>query len=323
MEESMGGDARPRAIRTRGQGWVPWQVQERIYQVVIAAVLLLIGAVFLFPYYYMVVSSLRAPFYNFDAPTLNLWPRPASLAGYDQLLQFRFWAGTEDEITAVSLLLRGVKNTMFQEVTILLGSTLTSLLAAYAFAKHEFRGRQFLFYLMLAGMIIPGEVTLVPKYVMFTNWGLIKTHWALIIPGVMGAGGWFLMRMFMSTVPNAYVDAARIDGAGEFRIVWDVIAPLCMPVILTNGLFSFLGIWNDLMGPLMYVYDRGKFTLQLAIYVIQSAWGYTVTGSNDTTGLHVQTSFASLVMTGLPTMLVFVMFQRYITEGTVITGLKL
>jgi multiple sugar transport system permease protein len=319
----MKNDLLPHSASTRRLRRVPWHVQERIYQVGTVAVLLLIGVIFLIPYYYMAVSSLRAPFYNFDAPSLNMWPRPISFAGYDQLLKYHYWAGSKDDTTAVTLLLRGVRNTMFQEVAILFGSTLTSLLTAYAFAKHEFRGRQFLFYLMLAGMIIPGEVTLVPKYVMFTHWGLIKTHWALIIPAVMGAGGWFLMRMFMSTVPNAYVDAARIDGAGEFRIVRDVIAPLCMSVVLTNGLFTFLGIWNDLMGPLMYVYARGKFTLQLAIYSIESAFGYTGTASTDTTGLHVQTLFAGLVMCSLPTVLVFLVFQRYITEGTVITGLKI
>jgi multiple sugar transport system permease protein len=305
--------------------WVSWRWRERGFQVGVTVLLLGIGFAFLFPYFYMVISSMRAPYYNFDTTDLNLWPSPFSLAGYQKILSAKVAMGSKQEVTAVRLLLRGVRNTMFQEVTILLGSTLTSLLAAYAFAKHEFRGRQFLFYLMLAGMIIPGEVTLVPKYVMFTHWGLIKTHWALIIPGVLGAGGWFLMRMFMSTVPNAYVDAARIDGAGEFRIVWDVMAPLCMPVILTNGLFGFLGIWNDLMGPLLYVNSQGKHTLQLAILTIYRASETMQTGygGKDASGMSWQVTFAGLVLSSLPTVLVFVVFQRYITEGTVITGLKI
>jgi len=298
-----------------------WGTQERLFQAAVTMMLLTIGMVFLFPYYYMFISSLRAPFFNFDTPNLDLWPRPASLAGYDAILS-RVWGQGDEAVTAVQLLLRGVRNTMLQEVTILFGGTLTSVLAAYAFAKHEFRGRNFMFYMMLAGMIIPGEVTLVPKYVMFTNWGLIKTHWAIIIPAVVGAGGWFLMRMFMSTVPNAYIDAARIDGAGEFRIALDVMAPLCMPVILTHGLFTFLGIWNDLMGPLMYVNEKGKYTLQMAIYTIQASYNF-VYGFGDTTGLRIQTLFAGLVLSSLPTVLVFLLFQRYITEGTVITGLKL
>ncbi len=302
---------------------VTWRAQERIYQILVTVLLLTIGLVFLFPYYYMVISSLRAPFYNFDTIKIDLWPRPASLAGYDAILT-QEWGQEKDAVTAVQLLLRGMRNTLFQEVTILVGGTITSLLAAYAFAKHEFRGRQFLFYLMLAGMIIPGEVTLVPRFVMFTRWGLIKTHWALIIPAVLGAGGWFLMRMFMSTVPNAYVDAARIDGADELSIVFKVIAPLCMPVILTNGLFTFLGIWNDLMGPLMYVNSKGKYTLQLAIYTIQASYNFVYGYAyGDTEGLRIQTLFAGLVLSSIPTVIVFVIFQRYITEGTVITGLKI
>lgn len=315
----MAASVRERPVAKR---WT-WRSQERFLQVLSTVVLLLIGLLFLFPYYYMVLSSVRAPYYNFDTVDIDLWARPASLAAYEAILT-QEWGQGEETVTAVQLLLRGVRNTLFQEVTILLGGTVTSLLAAYAFAKHQFRGRQFLFYLLLAGMIIPGEVTLVPKYVMFTNWGMIKTHWALIIPAVLGAGGWFLMRMFMSTIPNAYIDAARIDGADELSIVFKVIAPLCMPVILTNGLFTFLGIWNDLMGPLMYVNSPGKRTLQLAIYYIQAsynfAYGYAY---GDTSGLRIQTLFAGLVLSSIPTILVFVIFQRYITEGTVITGLKI
>jgi len=283
-----------------------------------------VGLLFLLPYWYMFVSSFRPPYYNFDTINVDLWPATWSLKGYERILNTKIAGLSEGPLGAIGALFVGLRNTMFQQVTILLGGTLTSLLAAYAFAKNNFPGRSFLFYLLLSGMIIPGEVTLVPRYVMFTNWGLIKTHWALIIPGVMGAGGWFLMRMFMSTIPNAYIDAARIDGANEFRIVWSVMAPLSKPVILTNALFGFLGIWNDLMGPLMYVNDKGKYTIQMVLYVIQSMYdflyGYAY---GDDTGLRMQTLFAGLVLGSVPTIAVFVIFQRYITEGTIITGLKL
>jgi ABC-type glycerol-3-phosphate transport system permease component len=300
-----------------------WSWQERVFQVTITLVLLAIGILFLFPYWYMAVSSVREPFYNFDTLKIDVWPRVVSFAGYGRILEARVYGG-EGELGAVGALLGGLGNTMFQEVTILLGGTLTSLLAAYAFAKNEFPGQGFFFYLLLSGMIIPGEVTLVPKYVMFTRWGFIGTHWALIVPAVMGAGGWFLMRMFMSTIPSAYIDAARIDGAGEFRIVWDVIAPLSKPVILTHGLFTFLGVWNDLMGPLMYVNAKGKYTLQMVLYRIQSSYNFVYGYAyGDTSGLRMQTLFAALVLGSLPTVILFIIFQRYITEGTIITGLKL
>jgi len=303
--------------------WLTWAWQERLNQVVITLVLFVVGMLFLFPYWYMAISSLREPFYNFDTVKLDLWPRVVSLGGYNRILTARV-SGQSETLGAVGALLSGLANTMFQEVFILLGGTLTSLMAAYAFGKNEFPGRAFLFYLMLSGMIIPGEVTLVPKYVMFTRWGFIGTHWALIVPAVMGAGGWFLMRMFMSTIPDAYVDAARIDGANEFRIVWSVIAPLSKPVILTHGLFTFLGVWNDLVGPLMYVNVKSRYTLQMVLYVIQSQYNFVYGyGYGDTTGLRMQTLFAALMLGSLPTIILFIVFQRYITEGTIITGLKL
>jgi multiple sugar transport system permease protein len=315
----MAVSVRERSVRR----WLSWSWQERAFQVTITLVLLLIGILFLFPYWYMAISSVREAFYNFDTVKIDLWPRAISFQGYERILAAKLY-GESEALGAVGAILGGLRNTMFQEITILAGGTLTSLLAAYAFSKNEWPGQGFFFYLLLSGMIIPGEVTLVPKYVMFTRWGFIGTHWALIVPAVMGAGGWFLMRMFMSTIPDAYIDAARIDGAGEFRIVWDVMAPLSKAVILTHGLFTFLGVWNDLMGPLMYVNAKGKYTLQMVLYRIQSAYNFVYGYAyGDTTGLRMQTLFAALVLGSLPTVILFIIFQRYITEGTIITGLKL
>ena len=309
------------SIRRPSRRGISWIWQERAYQVFIGLFLLIVGLAFLLPYWYMAISAMRPAYYNFDTVDLDLWPRVISMAGYKRVLSTEIAGLSGGALGALAV---GLRNTMFQEITILAGSTLTSLLAAYAFAKNEFPGRSFFFYLMLSGMIIPGEVTLVPKYVMFTNWGLIKTHWALIIPAVLGAGGWFLMRMFMSTIPNAYLDAARIDGANEFRIVISVMAPLTKPVILTNALFGFLGIWNDLMGPLMYVNAKGKYTIQMILYVIQSMYSFIYGYAyGDIEGLGMQTLFAGLMLGSIPAIIVFVSFQRYITEGTIITGLKL
>lgn len=300
-----------------------WSWQERLFQIGIVVVLVVVGLIFLFPYYYMFISSLREPFYNFDTIHLDLWPTDIHLGGYQRILETPL-GGSDAKLGAVGALANGLKNTMIQELGIIIGGSITSLLAAYAFAKHDFPGKSFFFYLLLSAMIIPGEVTLVPKYVMFTRWGFIGTHWALIIPAVLGAGGWFLMRMFMSTIPNAYIDSARIDGANEFRIVWSIIAPLAKPVIIVHVLFTFLGVWNDLMGPLMYVNVREKYTLQMVLYVIQASYNFVYGyGYGDTTGLRMQTLFAGLVLGSLPTIIIFIVFQRYITQGTVITGLKI
>jgi multiple sugar transport system permease protein len=310
-----------RAVGVQRKRYHSWHAQERLYQIGATLLLALIVILFVFPYYYMAISSLRPPFFSWSTVKLDLFPRQVSTAGYEAIFtaELSGWTG---KLPAVSRLLRGLGNTMFQEIFILLGGTITSLLAAYAFAKFDFWGRTFLFYLLLSAMIIPGEVTLVPKLVMFTKWGFMGTHWALIIPAVMGAGGWFLMRMFLSTIPNAYIDAARIDGAGDLRIVWEIMAPLSVPVILTNALFTFLGVWNDLQGPLMYVNVREKYTWQLVLHAIQSQWSFSG-GVDDPVGTRMQTLFAGLVIGSFPTIVVFLIFQRYITQGTIITGLKI
>jgi multiple sugar transport system permease protein len=305
--------------RRRKTHW--WKRHDRVFQIGATMALVVLVLFFVFPYYYMAISSMRPPFFSWSTTDLDLWPKVVSSAGYDAILTAELY-GSKYPMGAVGALLHGLANTMFQEIFIVVGGTITSLLAAYAFAKFDFWGRNFIFYLLLSTMIIPGEITLVPKYVMFNNWGFINTHWALIVPAVLGAGGWFLMRMFLSTIPNAYVDAARIDGAGDFRIVWEVIAPLAVPVILTNALFTFLGVWNDLVGPMFYVNDWPKYTWQMVLHAIQSQWGFGG-GIDDPVGTRMQTLFAGLVIGSVPTIILFAFLQRYITEGTIITGLKI
>jgi multiple sugar transport system permease protein len=315
---------RPHPLPAQHRRWMTGSRRKLTGQLVIMAVLLVVGTLFVFPYWYMIVSSLRPPFYDFGLPDFDLWPAQPSLAAYQRLVDMPV-SGVTRGLGQVGFVLNGIKNTMIQEIGIVLGSTITSLLAAYAFAKGNFDGKNFLFYLFLSTMMIPVEITLVPKLVMFTKWGFIGTHWTLIIPAVMGAGGWFLMRMFMSTVPNAYVDAARIDGANEFRILWDVIAPLCKSVITVHVLFTFLGVWNDLMGQVTYVNVRKNYTLTMVLYSIQKSYNsvYGQSHFGDDAGLFMQTYFSGLAIGTLPTFIVFILFQRYITEGTIITGLKM
>jgi multiple sugar transport system permease protein len=298
--------------------------RKNLAEAITIIVLLVVGFAFVFPYWYMIISSLQPPFYDFGVFKFELWPRDPSLASYRRILDMPV-SGVARGLGQVGFVLNGIKNTMIQEIGIVLGGTITSLLAAYAFAKGHFDGKEFFFYLFLSTMIIPVEITMVPKLVMFTKWGFIGTHWALIVPAVMGAGGWFLMRMFMSTIPNAYIDAARIDGAGEFRILWNVIAPMCKSVITVHMLFTFLGVWNDLMGPVTYVNLRKNYTLTMVLYIIQTSYNsiYGQSHISDDAGLFMQTFFAGLVIGTLPTLIVFIIFQRYITEGTIITGLKI
>jgi len=310
------GLKRPRALASS------WRRQVWLTQTLVTLALLAVALLFLFPFYYMIVSSLREPFYNFDRAGLDLLPSAFNLEGYRRILGL---SETQTSgIGSAGSLLNGFKNTLILVVAIVGGSTIVNGLAAYAFAKRSFPGKQFIFILLFLTLILPGEVTLVPKYVMFHSVKLLNTHWALILPAVTGSiWAIFLMRQFMSTIPDAYLDAARIDGANELQMITRVIFPLSTPVMATYALMTFLGVWNDLMGPLMFNNRPENWTLQLALYNFAASYSFQYGSAyQDPTGTRMQTLFAGLIVSALPTIVVFVIFQRRLVEGIVLTGLK-
>jgi multiple sugar transport system permease protein len=267
----------------------------------------------------MVISSLRPAFYNFDQLNLQLIPTGFSIVSY-----FRIFAGKIGLETSSVTLSRGLFNTLILVVVIVTSSTLLNALAAYAFAKRNFPGKQLLFTLLLVTIILPGEVTLVTKYVMFHNWHLLNTLWSLILPSLTSIFGIFLMRQFISTIPDALLEAARLDGANEYQVVTQLILPLSLPSMLTYALFTYLGVWNDLINPLIFLGTNSKaWTLQLALYNFSSNMGFQYGSSyQDPTGLKLQTLFAGLILSALPTIIVFVVFQRQLVSGITLTGLK-
>jgi len=305
------------ALRSQSLRTASWRRQQMVSQIALYVVLSLVGLVILFPFYYMVISSLREPFYKFDRTDLDLIPKQISFEGYKAIFN-----PPQPWIRGISQLINGLKNTMIVELFVILGSTFFNGIAAYAFAKKQFPGKQFFFMLLLVTIILPGEVTLVPRYLMFHKWGFLNTPLALIVPALVGVWGIFLIRQFMSTIPNALIEAAYMDGASELRVITQIIFPLSMPVLSTYALFTFLGVWNDLFGPLLYCNVKEWQTLQLALYQFSASTFMYGSAYQDHTGIRMQTMFAGLVISALPTVLVFIIFQRRIVEGIVITGLK-
>jgi multiple sugar transport system permease protein len=280
-------------------------------QAALMVALSVIAAGVIFPFYYMIVSSVRPPFYRFDAVQVDLLPSGIDLSGYARVLA----AGGMD-------LLNGLKNTLILELAIVVGSTVLNTLAAYAFAKRNFPGRDALFALFLLTVILPGEVTLVPKYLLFRDMGLLNTFWALILPALTGVFGIFLLRQFISQIPDAYLDAARIDGANELQVIASVVFPMAAPAIATYALLTFLGVWNDLTGPLIFMNKQAVWTLQVAIFVFSSTYSFMGGIAGDPEGIRMQTLFAGLLVSALPTVLVFVIFQRRLIAGITLAGLK-
>ena len=203
--------------------------------------------------------------------------------------------------------------------------TFFSALCAYCFAKRQFPGRDVIFLLFLATMMVPGYVTLIPNYIIIqhipfaggNDWlgtggsGLLNNYAGLILPQVVTAFGIFLLRQYMLSIPDTLLEAARIDGASEFRIFWTVVLPLCVPALAANAIFSFQAVWEDLLWPLLVMSDPDKYTVPvgLALFVVQNKTDWNLL-------------FAGSVIATLPMIIVFIIFQRKFIQGIALTGVK-
>ncbi|WP_432798454.1 carbohydrate ABC transporter permease [Poriferisphaera sp. WC338] len=206
-----------------------------------------------------------------------------------------------------------LRNTIVLCVLTVIGAVISNAFVAYGFSRIEWKGRDKLFALCLATMMIPGPVIMVPLYVMFKNFGWIGSLKPLWVPSFFaGAFNVFLLRQFFRTVPKELSESARIDGCSEFRIFWQIILPLAKPALMVVALFQFLGTWNDFLHPLIYLTDQKDFTLALGLQFYQSRAGGTQ--------WHYLMAASTLVV--LPVILLFFITQRKLIEGISMTGLK-
>ncbi|MGA9349368.1 MAG: carbohydrate ABC transporter permease [Anaerolineae bacterium] len=266
-------------------------------------VVLVVGAVVMMvPLLWMVSSSFKLEQKVFQFPP-QLIPNPFRLANYVDALTYKPFPIY-------------LKNTVFLVLMNELAVLLASSFCAYGFARIRFAGRELWFAIVLATMMVPYVVTLVPQFVIFSRLHWVDTFLPLIVPQFFGGGAFyiFLLRQFFRTIPEELADAARIDGCSEFGIYARIMLPLAKPALITVAIFTFLGTWNDFMGPLLYLNSPGKFTLALGLATFRSA-------------LAVGRSRWDLLMAfstamTLPVVVVFFLAQRYFVQGVVMTGLK-
>ncbi len=254
-------------------------------------------ALSLTPLLWMVVASLMPAGEATNYPP-RLWPSTVTFEHYAALFT-RLDLG---RYLLNSALLAGA-------VTII--ALFINSMAGYAFAKFRFRYRDRLFRGLLAAMVIPAQVAMLPLFLLLKQFGLINTYWGVIIPGMASIFGIFLIRQYLLAIPDSLLDAARMDGAGEFRIYWSLILPLCRPILVTLAIFTFLGAWNDFMWPLIVLTDSSMYTLPVALA--------------NLLGEHVQDTelmMAGSVLTVLPVMLLFVALQKYYIAGIMLGGMK-
>jgi len=205
------------------------------------------------------------------------------------------------------------RNTIFLVVVNCAGVVITSSMAGYAFSRLQWRGKKILFYCLLSTMMIPGFITLIPTFLIWSNLGLVNTYMPLILPSWLGGNAFtvFLSRQFFYTIPNDLDEAALIDGANQWKIFWAILMPLLKPVLAVMAIFTFMWTWNDLLNPLIYLRDRNLHTLSLALANFRGPysgrWDFLMA--------------ASAIVT-LPMILVFFLFQRYFIEGVTLTGIK-
>jgi ABC-type glycerol-3-phosphate transport system permease component len=253
------------------------------------------------PFLWMILTSLKTQEEAFRFPP-TFWPDDPSFDTYRQLFTLVPFG-------------RYFVNTLLVTVATVMGQLFICSLAAYAFARLKFMGRDTIFIFYLATMMVPFQVTLIPLYLIIFQLGWVNSYWGLIAPGLSSAYGIFLMRQSFLTFPEELSDAARIDGASEFGIYARIFLPLSGPVLATLGVFAFLGTWTDLLWPLLIVRSERLRTLELGLAYFNSSIPQFVQPNWPL-------MMAAAVVVMLPVIVVYLFTQRYFTEGIALSGVK-
>lgn len=279
------------------------RVKRKTWQTVIwLVVLTALTALVLYPLVWLAVSTLK-PNSEFGQNS-GLIPNSPSLDNYAKV--FEGIAGVP--------LSQFFWNSLVLAVSAVVGTVLSSALAAYAFARIQFKGLGILFAAMIGTLLLPFHVVIIPQYILFNNLGLVDTFWPLILPKFLATEAFFvfLLVQFMRQMPRDMDEAARIDGAGHVRIFWAIILPLVKPALITCAIFAFIWSWNDFLGPLLYLTSPENYPLPIALRL------YNDQSSTSDFGATVTASFLALV----PVLLFFLVFQRFLVDGVATQGLK-
>jgi multiple sugar transport system permease protein len=276
-----------------------------IGQIAKYALLVVFSASFILPLYWMAMSALKTTDQVFSIPPV-WFPVPPRWINY-----LEAWAADDFGLYTV--------NTVFRyAIPATIGSVLSNVVVAYGFSRIEWRGRDLLFSICLMTMMIPGQVTMVPVFIIFKRLGWINSYRPLVIPAFFAnAYTIFMLRQFFRTIPRELSEAAYIDGASEFTIMWRVILPLVKPAVAVVALNAFMGSWNDYMGPLIYLNQTHLYPLTMGL----ARMGAALTQAGIAGNAYAYLMAMSTIVT-LPSVLIFFFAQRTFIEGIVLTGIK-
>ncbi|MGI8485724.1 MAG: carbohydrate ABC transporter permease [Thermomicrobiales bacterium] len=286
---------RKQPIRSRGVRTKSTEVRWIVISIVMWAIALL----FLMPFVWMVVSSLKRDIDVFRLP-IRWIPDPLSWASYEKI-----WTGPHP-------ITRFMGNSLLVAVARVIGEVSTASLAAYAFARMEFRGRNAIFVVYLATMIIPSQMLLVPRFILYRQLHIYDTLWALILPGIFTVFGTFLLRQFFISIPKDLTDAAKLDGASEFQCYRQIVMPLAKPAIASLIILAFVWSWNDYETPLVMLTTESRFTIPLGLTRYMDEGG----------GFSPSLIMAGAVSSILPVLLVFLVLQKQFIAALARSGMK-
>lgn len=266
----------------------------------ITFVVLTLGSiVYLLPFIWLIRSSLMSSGQIFRMP-LEWIPKPFRWQNYPQAL------------TAMPFF-RYLLNTLIVLFFVEAGTLLTAPMAAFAFSRLRWRGRDFLFFVILTSLMIPYAVTLIPTFILWKSLGFVNTYLPLTVPAWFGGSAYyiFMLRQFFAGLPIELDEAAYLDGATPWQVLWRIVVPLSKPALITVAVFTFLGVWGDLMGPIIYLNDAKKYTLAVGLTIFRGAYS---------TKWNLLMAASSVIM--IPPILIYFIGQNYFQRGIVMTGMK-
>lgn len=268
-----------------------------LQQILVHGFLILASIITATPFFWMISTSFKTPEEIYTFPPKFI-PSEITLKNYMDLFKGVNFG-------------RPLLNTI---IIVLIAPPLSIILnsmAGYAFSKFRFRGRDTLILLLLATMMIPGQMTLIPAYLVVRFLNMLNTYRGIIIPGLVGAGSIFFWRQFIKGIPNEIIESARIDGANELHIYFKIILPLSTPFLITSFVFAFIGAWNSFLWPLIVATDEKMYTLPVAVSIIAGQYGE-----------NIGTILAGSTIVVFPILIIFLIAQRYVIRGIAMTGLR-
>ena len=266
-------------------------------RLLIFIILLIVSIIIVVPYVWMLSNSFKTTMETLTDP-MHIIPQDPTMAGYEKVLTkspFFKWLWNSCFVTGINT------------IVILF----TSSIVGYIFARFEFKGRNFLFAMLVFTMMVPAQVTMITTFIIIDGVGLYNSVWALIIPSFVNVFGIYLCKQYCEEIPRELIESAKIDGAGTFRIYWNIVIPQIRPALGALAIFTFLEYWNDYLNPLIYLSSTDNMTLPLALSYFST---------QHSTDLSATMAASALIM--IPAAIVFIIFQKQFIKGLALTGMK-